>query len=83
MREAWLFCNGSWISLGRPALSYHLIAHRNATLPVGTVRYWGSRIKQRESAPCPPRSISDLWRPVASPRLAIAVIILLRKNFVA
>jgi hypothetical protein len=50
MREAWLFCNGSWISLGRSALGYHLIAHRNATLPLGTVRYWGSRIKQRESA---------------------------------
>jgi len=82
MREAWLFCNGSWISLGRSALSYHLIAHRNATLPVGTVRYW-IKNKTKGERPCPPRSISDLWRPVASPRLAIAVIILLRKNFVA
>ena len=32
MREAWLFCNGSWKSLGRVADNYHLLAHLNATL---------------------------------------------------
>ena len=79
MREAWLFCNGSWISLGRSALN----SASQCYAPGGHGSVLGIKNKTKGERPCPPRSISDLWRPVASHRLAIAVIILLRKNFVA
>ena len=32
MREAWLFRNGCWKSLGQGPGNYHLLAHLNATL---------------------------------------------------
>jgi hypothetical protein len=47
----------------------------------GTVAGTGGFSSDREKRQCPPRFISDLSRPVAAHRLAIAAISLPKKNF--
>jgi hypothetical protein len=50
---------------------------------MGTARVGAKNKRQRQGErPWPPRSISDLWQPVAVHPLAIAAIFLLGKNFI-
>jgi hypothetical protein len=63
MREAWLFCNGSWKSLGRVADNYHLLAHLNATR--SWEHGWVLGLRKRDQGD-PPMSTAIYFRSLAA-----------------